>query len=501
MNQIKNTSMADIRNKDILGKVFFALSILFLIYLLVTPLNHLMCQIDEYFTRTVLLLPLKDIITITANDVHPLLFYVMGKAVVELATIFGIDYFYSLKLLSILAYVIVLIISFTKIRKEYGWLPAGLFVFALGIMNEYSRYCLIGRMYTWAVLFILIAFLSFKDIIMKEDNRKHWILLTLFSTLAAYTHYFAAITALCIYLILLIYIIRFKKEELKNWILSAASAIVLYLPWLPIFIHQSMQVKESFWITEVTLDKAILFFGYYGYNETVVMGLVSILFLVAFLIIYAKSSKNMEKKDKFILSSGFGVYLGTIALGIAISMVFTPIMDARYIMPAAGVLWLTLSIILSKIEDMKLFFIAFALIVILLISGIGNTIQTYEKDYHNGIIQKEYFDNITQDNNSVLIVPTRDDMCYFLSYSNETEMYCLNVSEVFGLEMDRLHDRYDFKNINAEDVDGFIANNTDKDIYVISWFEPEINTPVETMDQEVMLFFTKVDWNKFNSTI
>ena len=481
--------------KDILGKLFFALSIIFLIYLLVTPLNHLICQIDEYFTRTVLLLPLSDIMTIIVNDVHPPLFYLMGKAVVEMATIFGVDYFYSLKLLSILAYVLVLLVSITKIRKDYGWLPAGLFVFALGIMNEYSRYCLIGRMYTWAVLFILLAFISFRDIVMNENNKKYWIFLTLFSTLAAYTHYFAAITAICIYLILLYYIIRFKRPELKNWILSALAAIVLYLPWLPTFIHQSMQVKESFWITEITLDKAILFFGYYGYNETLVMGIVSILFLAAFIIVYSMESKNIEKKDNFIISSGIGVYLGTIALGIAISMLFTPIMDARYIMPAAGVLWLTLSIFLSKIKDRKLFFITLALIVILLISGIGNTVHTYEKDYHNGIIQKEYFDNITQDNNSILIISTRDDMCYFLSYSNETEMYCLNVSDVFGLELDRLHGTYGFNDLNEEEIDDFIANNTDKNIYLISWFEPEVDTPLETIDQEVMLFFTRLNRN------
>ena len=499
-NQTKNTIMADFMNKDNLGKLFFALSIIFLVYLLVTPLNHLMCQIDEYFTRTVLLLPLSDIITVTAHDVHPPLFYVMGKAVIELSKIFGIDYFFSLKLLSILAYVLVLIVSFTKIRKDYGWLTAGIFVFALAMMNEYSRYCLIGRMYTWAVLFILLAFLSFREIIIGEGNRKSWILLTLFSTLAAYTHYFAAITAICIYLGLLIYIVMNRKSELKNWIISSIAVIVLYLPWLPIFINQSMQVKESFWITDVTLEKAILFFGYYGFNGTVLMGIISILFLIAFIIIFKKESKIFDKKEKFIISSGFGVYLGTIALGIIISVLFTPIMDARYIMPAAGVLWLTLSIVLGKIEDKKLFIISLALVLLLIASGIGNTIYTYEKDYHNGIIQKEYFDNITQDDNSVLIVPTRKDICYFLSYSNETDMYCLNASDVFGVEMDRLHESYDFKNLNLEEIDGFIANNTDKNIYVAYWDEPDINSPLEIMDQEVLLYFTKVDMEKLNST-
>ena len=491
--------MAKFKSKDTLGKFFFALSVIFLIYLLVTPLNHLMCQIDEYFTRTILLLPLSDIITITAHDVHPPLFYVMGKAVIEISKIIGIDYFFSLKLLSILAYVLVLIVSLTKIRKDYGWLTAGLFVFALAIMNEYSRYCLVGRMYTWAVLFILLAFLSFREIIMANGNKKYWILLTLFSTSAAYTHYFAAISAICIYLLLLVYILKFEKAELKKWLASAVAVIVLYMPWLPTFINQSMQVKESYWITEITLKKAIYYFGYYGFNDTIFMALVSILFLAAFIIIYAREYKNIDKKDRFLILSGIGVYLGTIVLGIAISMLFTPVLDGRYLMPAAGVLWFTISIILSKIENKRLFFISLLLIVLLLISGIGNTIHTYEKDYHNGMVQKEYFDNITQNNNSVLIISTKNDICYFLSYSNETDVYCLNESDVFGLEMEKIHNTYDFKNLNKEDIDGFIANNTDKDIYLVCWMEPGIDSPLETLDQQVLLYFYKVDTEKVNN--
>ncbi len=214
INKTKNRIMTDFMNKDI-RKTLFCFEYHIFGLLACNPIKPLMCQIDEYFTRTVLLLPLSDIITVTAHDVHPPLFYVMGKGVIELSKIFGIDYFFSLKLLSILAYVLVLIVSFTKIRKDYGWLTAGVFVFALGIMNEYSRYCLIGRMYTWAVLFILLAFLSFREIIIGKGNRKSWIFLTLFSTLAAYTHYFAAITAICIYIGLLIYIVMNRKEELK----------------------------------------------------------------------------------------------------------------------------------------------------------------------------------------------------------------------------------------------------------------------------------------------
>ena len=77
--------------KNILGKIFFILSNIFLIYLLITPLNHLICQIDEYFTLTLTNLPVQDIITVTAGDVHPPLYYLMAKVVVEISKTFNLN--------------------------------------------------------------------------------------------------------------------------------------------------------------------------------------------------------------------------------------------------------------------------------------------------------------------------------------------------------------------------------------------------------------------------
>ncbi len=491
--------MLNNKNKDFLGKFFFILSIIFLIYLLISPLNHLICQIDEYFTRTVLLLPVKDIITVTSTDVHPPLYYLMGKVVAELSRIFNADLLYSLKLLSIVPYILILFISLTKIRKEYGWLAAGVFAFALGVMSEFSRYYLIARMYSWAVLFILLAFLSFKNIIYGESNKKSWILLTLFSLLGAYTHYFAAISAFCIYLILLFYILKFKKDELKNWLISVVVAIVLYLPWIPSLMGQLIHINKGYWITQVTLEKAIVFFGYYAYTGEVLLGIIAILFLAVILIIYSRESKNIEKKDQFFILSGIGVYLGTITLGIAISLLFKPIMDDRYLMPAAALLWLVISIILSKLKDKRLFLIFLVLIVILLISGVANTINTYDANYHNGTAQKEILDNITQDNNSMLIIARANDTFYYISYDS-VDLYCLNETQIFGIGMDRLHQFFDFKNVDEAKMDELIANNSDKNIYLVCWQEPRIHSQYEVLHQELFMFYVKINCTSLNST-
>ena len=480
------------KNRDLIGKIFFAFSIIFVAYLFITPLNHIICQIDEFFMMTVLGLPLTDIITVTANDVHPPLFYLMAKVVTELSGIAGTELLYSLNLLSICGTLLILITAATEIRKEYGWLAGGLFAFAICVMCDFSRYHLISRMYTWTILFVLITFLFSRKIINNDADKKSWIFLTIFSVLSAYTHYFGAMTSGCIYLTLLVYLIKYRKQDVKIWAISTVAAILLYVPWISTLINQLISVHNGFWITDVTLENTITYFGYYAYNHIVLFSIFSILVLIIIIAIYKKESGNFDKKDQFIILSGFGVYLGTIILGIAISKLFTPIMDERYLMPAGGILWLTISIILSKIENRQNFLILFGLISILLISGVANTICTHDSIYESGTAQKEIFDNITQDNNSMVIIITKNDTMYYLYYSNITDMYVLNESSVFGVSMDRLHNAYDFKNVDKNQIDELISNNTDKNIYVISWTEAKIKTPLTLLHKELLMHYYKV---------
>ena len=100
--------------------------------------------------------------------------------------------------------ILILILSVTKIKKEYGYLTAGLFAFSMAVMSEFLAYYSVVRMYSWGMLFLILAFAFLKDVLDKNDT-KSWALFTIFSVLTAYTHYFAAIPILCIYVALLVY--------------------------------------------------------------------------------------------------------------------------------------------------------------------------------------------------------------------------------------------------------------------------------------------------------
>ena len=479
--------------KDILGKIFFTLSILFLVYTLITPLNHLVCQIDEYFTMTITNLPVWDIITVTAGDVHPPLYYMMAKVVVEISKAFDLNVLFNLKLLTILAFALILIISATEIRKKYGWLTAGLFALSLSVMSEFSRYHLISRMYSWMILFVLVAFLAFRNIINNEDVKKSWVVLTLFSLMAAYTHYFGAITVVCIYFLLLAYLIRNRNVQIREWFISAAAGIVLYLPWVFVLIGQLMKIKEGYIYSPLTLDDLIIFLGYFAYNETVIFALISIAILIAIMAIYLKESDSFSKPDRFLILTALGSYFGTIIIAVLVSQLLNPILDGRYLMPAAALLWLSMSIILSKIKSKGLFLISLGLITVLLVSGVAYAAMEFDKNYHQGLLEKEYFDNISNDNNSVLIIGTENDLMFFLCCSEGVDTYCLNVSDVFSLPSQELHRQYNYTDINETQIDEFISNNTDKNIYFMYWNHTLVKSPLESDFTYLIMHFTKIN--------
>ena len=72
--------------KNIIGQIFFALSILMLVYMLINPLNHMIFNIDEYFTLTVINFPISDLLHIVGGDVHPPLYYLIAKLIAKLGT-------------------------------------------------------------------------------------------------------------------------------------------------------------------------------------------------------------------------------------------------------------------------------------------------------------------------------------------------------------------------------------------------------------------------------
>lgn len=200
---------------------------------------------DESYTIGLVNHNMFDLIKIAIADVHPLLYYVLLKI---FTLVFG-NSIIILKLFSCIPIIILAIIGYKQISKEFNKKIAMYFVMLLECISITVHYAVQIRMYSLAALFIfLTAMYAYKSL--KYGKAKYFSIFVLFSLLSSYTHHFAFFTALTIDLFMLIYILFKNKLLIKKYVFSIISQFILFLPGLIIFFAQSLKVSFGFWILD-----------------------------------------------------------------------------------------------------------------------------------------------------------------------------------------------------------------------------------------------------------
>ena len=449
------------KKRDLLGILFFGVAIVILLHMFFSPLMNTFINIDEYWTYSLVNLPFMNGMNVAVHDVHPPLHYL----ILYLFTPFGLDNLYLLKIVSIIPYILIMVVSATKIREDYGWLTAGLFVFCLGVMSDFYVEFLTVRMYSWGLFFVLMAFIYYNEVVTKWD-KKSWVLLTLFTLLSAYTQYFFIITCGLMYLLILYEIWTKHKDKLRQFGKSVLALIILYAPWGVVFIYQlktqSGEAREAF-----TLSNAVHYITCFAIksetfrSDIIAYKIVALVFLIFVLyMIY-------NKKDKF---AGSGVFLmyATIAIGIiSLMFSFSNIMRVRYLIPVFGIFWLSASIVIGKIKDYKL--LAIAIVLIMILAGASLAITSEDVDSRMKFNEKkDSFLESINNNNTVIVYNT--DYGYRILHKdlNNTKQYILSDTYFYD-------DDVEFCN----NLTKILNSNPDKDVYLVNWRNKPSNKQYE----------------------
>ncbi|WP_406532943.1 hypothetical protein [Methanobrevibacter sp.] len=448
--------------RDWLGILFFGAAILILLYMFISPLTNTIINIDEYWTYSLVNLPFMEGMTVAIHDVHPPLYY----WILYLFTPFGLGNLYLLKVVSIIPYILIMVVSATKIREDYGWLTAGLFVFCLGVMTDFFMEFLTIRMYSWGLFFLLMVFIYYKDVITRWD-KKSWVLLTLFTLLSVSTQYFLALTCGLVYLLILAEILTEHKDKIRQFAKSVLALIVLYAPWGIVFIHQiqthANDAKEGFELVNV-----IHYFTAFAIKsqnfrlDMVIFKIIAIIFLIFILVLIYK------KKDKFSAAGVFLMY-ATLAIGIlSLMSSFTNSMRVRYLVPVFGIFWLSASIVIGKIKDYKV--LAIALVLVLLLAGASLAITNEDINSRLTFNEKKasFLDGINN-NDSVIVYNT--DYGYKVLHNdlnNTSKQYTLSDSYFYSGDVEV-----------CKDFDKILKENPDKNIYLVNWKLKESNKKFE----------------------
>ena len=453
-------------NKNTIGQLFFTISILMLMYMLINPLTQVIANINEFFTLTLINFPISDILHILGGETNPPLYFLLVKGLSKLANDFAI-----LKVFSIIPYAIVLILSTFKLRKDYGWLTAGLFALAIAVMSEFFITYSILRPYSWAMLFTLLSFIFFMDII-TTANKTSFILFTLFSVLASYTHYYGLITAVVLYIILLIHMLTHNKDKIKYLAISMIAGIVLYAPWIPTLLKLLQSMNP---LGDLTTDSIIQSFAHFAYSGDTLFSMITLIILAIVLLIYLKE----KDEERTLVLYGIAAYFATVLVIILISISIKPIMVTKGLVVASAILWLAISIMIGKMQNKRMLLISLSFIVLLLISGIGSMVVANGDAYQNGLAHTEALDQIIEDNNSTIIITNPGLAMYLLDFADQSDIYCINQDYIYGENMNRIHEIFNFKNIDKDEIANFSTNNSNKNIYLVSWGNPDVNVEIE----------------------
>lgn len=391
-------------------KIHIGIIIVGIIFILISAF-HADIWFDESYSVAIAKHNIFDIWNITGNDVHPALYYWMLHFVY---LIFGNNVI-AFRLFSVLAIVILGILGFTHIRKDFGEKVGILFSFLtyfLPVMCTYSQEI---RMYSWSCLIVSVmaiyAYRFYKSI-KNNDNKKikNLIIFGIFSIASCYIHYYALVTACLINLILLIYVIVNMKKDKKaliSFLILAVVQIILYIPWLVYLVGQMKHVEGGFWIVvgPINTTVEVLSFQFrrqldtiFGFNIQTIVALIASLAMYIYIGYRVYMAKKEKQDIKPALLSGF-VYIGVIVIMLAASII-TPILFSRYLMVMTGLYIFTLAFIISK-EKKKWVTILICTIILILgiISNTTNVSINYDK---SNMKQIEYIKENIQENDIIV---------------------------------------------------------------------------------------------------
>jgi hypothetical protein len=306
---------------------------------------------DEAFTGIVARLSLPQMITATANDVHPPLFYVVEWVLIRLLG----ESVFVLRIASTLFSSLAVVELWRLLRQvsseRAAWIGAGLFMIAPGQLY----YAHEARMYALLTLLVIVA--------ARAAHNRNWLRFGLTCALALYTHNLGAlyVAPLSVYALW-----QGRGKAFR----ASALAGVAYLPWVGVLIRQLQNIAGGFWVPESKGIGGALYYLYYGTFSNRAPGwmqghLIGLALALSLLSLYVLRGKYKQLAPVLIIA-----FLPAFLLS-AVTELWRPLLLPRTLVPAgAGVLGMWgIALDQMKLTTRKA---ALALLIPMLIGAVGS---------------------------------------------------------------------------------------------------------------------------------
>lgn len=311
----------------------------------------------------------EELIKITAADVHPPLYYIILKGGSDLICMLfpALTTVQACKLVSLIPFVLMCWLCLTTVRKTWGWYVAGLGSLSMVTAPLALEIGMEIRMYSWAMFFVLANYVfSFKAL--QTNAARYWALFALSGVAAAYTHTYACIAVMPIYLYCGWCSIRSKnRRAIGCWIVSCIFAVVSFLPWLGILLQQTAYVAGGFWIPRPTrMDILRYLVTPYGFGQIlaptfpdisdgkmIVCLIIGGCGLVTIMLGYWSQKTKAASIDVAYALCGLSIYPFLLIVGLLLTYTMAPAFHSRSLVPGISCTWLAL-LLLSRISPRNL---------------------------------------------------------------------------------------------------------------------------------------------------
>lgn len=266
---------------------------------------------DEAWTVLISKLPWLDLAKTTAADFHPPLYYTIIHFWIQA---FGSGET-SVRLVSLIFWALAGITAYFFARSLKMPSTYCLLATAFVLFNPFVfPFAFEARNYT------LFIFLSLTSMWLFYKESVFYLLPTI---LGLYTHYYMFFVVAAQYL----FILLFRRNLLKKFIIFGVLIVILYLPWLPFFFSQAKSVAGGYWIGKLGWDTiaGALVVLVTGEQWTIFSYILPVIFLV-YLIVAARNKKFLTSQSALFAFWIFVPFL----IPIVVSL-FRPIFFYRYL--------------------------------------------------------------------------------------------------------------------------------------------------------------------------
>lgn len=312
---------------------------------------------DEAYSASMISLPWKGLVYITAVDDHSPFYYVLLKLFYHLCG--GGTHFWALKLLSVMFMMGYLMLGMFYVRKLFNEKISVFFMFFSITMPIMAVQAANVRMYAAALFFMTFSGLSAIDLF-RAPSRRKWIVFCLASVCTVYCHTFAMFQTVFLYLLFFgAILVKKSYQHLKGFFISGIVVSVLYSPWLLVTFHQ-MQLRIANDSGARSADSIPTIYTFMDYCKEWFSALETPIAIVMFAGMGVAVFLGYYAVDWMRRNHEYAPGLGVAAIGLTalagtlISIYINPCFLGRYAFPGFGSLALFYAVGMSHIDSRKI---------------------------------------------------------------------------------------------------------------------------------------------------